>query len=532
MIHFFRQGFFILRRTGAAAWGLWFLLGLALVCNLGALGRGDRAGTSAQKILHVAVMQESPSLDLHKNSTLIARHIGAGQIWEKLVTLNSQSDVMPELAESFEISPDGTVLGFRLRTGVPFHDGSIMTAADVAASMNRWIDSYAPARELAGDSRFEMIAGDLVQIRFDEPAVTFPDMMAGAPQPAVITSAAACADEDSRGFLRSYIGTGPFRFSEWRDGQYIRLDKFSAYRPYGTPGMPADGWAGYKDPQIDTIYYHIVPHAGTRAAGLVTGQYDVDYHVDNDDLPLIRGKETIQSVSYQAGLLALIFNKKQGPCADPNFRRALNAAINAEEVMRAVFGEQYGLGSSYMEDTQGYWVSSAGEEHYNRGNPGMAARLARESGYAGETLRILTSVPGTTDRGVLVLMAQLEQAGIKAEMTVVDWTTLLQYRNDPSRYDIYTSSFFSVPLPSLKLFFSPSFPGWSDDPTLARLLRSFNAARNRAEAREQWELLQAYAWEYLPIVNLGHFFQTHAWNNRVEGLTVYNGLYFWNARMR
>ncbi|MDR2135513.1 MAG: ABC transporter substrate-binding protein, partial [Treponema sp.] len=214
------------------------------------------------------------------------------------------------------------------------------------------------------------------------------------------------------------------------------------------------------------------------------------------------------------------------------FRRALNAAIDAGEIMRAVFGEQYALGSSYMEDTQLYWNSSAGEEHYNRADPELARELLGKSGYDGRTIRILTSVPGTTDRGVLALIDQLEKIGVKAQMTVVDWTTLLQYRTDPSRYDIYTSSFFSVPVPSLKLFFSPSFPGWSDDPSLARLLGGFNSARSRAEARERWESLQAYAWEYLPVVNLGHFSQTHAWRDRVEGLTVFNGLYFWNAAIR
>jgi peptide/nickel transport system substrate-binding protein len=332
--------------------------------------------------------------------------------------------------------------------------------------------------------------------------------------------------------MRSYIGTGPFRFSEWKEGQYVRLEKFPGYRPYGIPGEPVDGWAGYKEPRIDVIYYHIVPLAGTWVAGLLSGQFDVDYNVDNDDLPAIRGRGDIQSAAYQAGLLALIFNKRQGPCADRNFRQALNAAINAEEIMRAVFGEQYGLGSSYMEDTQAYWNSSAGGEYYNRNDPRLARQLLAKAGYAGETIRILTSVPGTTDRGVLALIAQLEKAGIKAEMVVVDWSTLLQYRNDPSRYDIYTSSFFSVPVPSLKLFLSPSFPGWSDDPLLARLLAGFNAAQSRAEAREQWELIQAYAWEYLPIVNLGHFSQTHAWKDSVEGLTVFNGLYFWNAGIR
>jgi peptide/nickel transport system substrate-binding protein len=510
---------------------LWFIPGLFFMFRVFA-GAGERAKEPAPGVLHVAVMQESPSLDLHKNSTLIARQIGAGQIWEKLVTLNGRSDVVPELAESFDISPDGRTLSFRLRKGVPFHDGSTMDAADVTASMNRWIDSYAPARELAGDSRFEQVSADLVRIRFSSPAVTFPDMMAGSPQSAVITSAAACADEDSRGFMRSYIGTGPFRFSEWRDGQYISLEKFSAYLPYGDPEKPADGWAGYKAPRIETIYYHFVPQAAVRAAGLLTGRFDVDYNVDNDDLPLIRGREDLRSVTYQAGSLALIFNKKQGPCADPNFRRALNAALNAEEIMRAVFGEQYALGSSYMEDTQRYWNSSAGGEHYNRADPGRAAELLKKSSYAGQTIRILTSVPGTTDRGVLALIDQLERIGVRAQMTVVDWTTLLQYRNDPSLYDIYTSSFFSVPVPSLKPFFSPSFPGWSGDPQLARLLDGFNSARSRAEARERWEVLQAYSWEYLPVVNLGHFSQTHAWRDGVEGLTVFNGLYFWNAAIR
>jgi peptide/nickel transport system substrate-binding protein len=480
----------------------------------------------------VAVMQESPSLDLHKNSTLIARQIGAGQIWEKLVTLNGHSEAVPELAERFDISEGGRLLTFHLRDGVPFHDGTIMGAEDVRASMNRWIESYAPARELAAGARFEVVSPGVVRIRFAGPAVTFPDMMAAAPQAAIITSAAACAAEDERGFLRTYTGTGPFRFVEWKSGQYILLEKFPLYRSYGSPGKGTDGWAGRKDPQIDLLYYHIVPQASTRLAGLLTGQFDVDYNVDNDDIPVIRGSRNLNMVSYQAGTLALVFNKKQGPCADPRFRRALNAAIDAGEIMAAVFGEQYELGSSYMEDSQEFWSSSAGGEHYNRGDPALARELLRETSYSGSTLRILTSVPGTTDRGVLVLMAQLEKAGIKAEMIVVDWGTLLQYRTDPSRYDIYTSSFFSVPVPSLKLYLSPGFPGWSDDPRLARYLRDFNSAQSRAEAREHWELLQAYSWEYLPIVSLGRFYQTHGWRAGLEGLTFYNGLYFWNAEIR
>jgi peptide/nickel transport system substrate-binding protein len=494
----------------------------------------DGEGLSVNKgeALHVAVMQEAPSLDLHKTSTLIARQIGSGQIWEKLLTLNSRSGAEPELAEAYEVSEGGRVFSFRLRGGVKFHDGSIMDAGDAAASMNRWIDSYAAAREIAGDSRFTVTGDREVEIRFEKPAVTFPEVIAGAPQPAVIVPAEVCAEEDSRGFMARYIGTGPFRFSRWKPGEYILLEKFEAYVPYGDPARGVDGWAGYKSPGVEQIYYHTVPHAAARIAGLEAGRFQVDYHVDNDDLPRLARLDNTGSVTYEAGSLSFIFNKKQGPGADLYFRRAVNAACGAEEILGAVFGDQWAVDSSYMEETQPYWRSRAGKEHYNRKDPELAIDLLRMSAYRGETLRILTSTPGTTERGVLVFMQQLEAAGIRAEMTVVDWATLLQYRTDPGRYDIYTSSFYSVPIPSLKLFFSPSFPGWTEDEKLAAYLEEFNTAESREEARLAWEKLQAYSWEYLPVINVGHFSQTHAWDRRVENLSAWNGLYFWNAVLK
>jgi peptide/nickel transport system substrate-binding protein len=506
-----------------------FLLGL-LFLSCGKDGEG-LSGNNPEA-LHVAVMQEAPSLDLHKTSTLIARQIGSGQIWEKLLTLNSQSGVEPELAEFYEVSEGGRLFSFLLREGVKFHDGSVMDAEDAAVSMNRWIDSYAAAREIAGDSRFAVTGDSRVEIRFEKPAVTFPEVIAGAPQPAVIAPAEVCAEEDERGFMKRYIGTGPFRFSQWKPGEYILLEKFDAYVPYGDPARGVDGWAGYKSPGVEQVYYHIVPHATARIAGLEAGRFQVDYHVDNDDLPHLARLPNTESVTYEAGSLSFIFNKKRGPGSDLYFRRAVNAASGAEDILGAVFGDQWAVNSSYMEETQPYWRSQAGKEHYNRKDPDLAKELLRMSAYRGETLRILTSTPGTTDRGVLVFIQQLEAVGIKAEMTVVDWATLLQYRTDPGRYDIYTSTFYSVPLPSLKLFFSPSFPGWTEDEKLAAYLGEFNAAESREAARQAWEKLQAYSWEYLPVINVGHLSQTHAWEKRVENLSVWNGLYFWNAVLK
>ncbi|MDR3138204.1 MAG: ABC transporter substrate-binding protein [Treponema sp.] len=492
----------------------------------------EEAGAAYETVLNVAVMQESPSLDLHKNSTLIARQIGSGSIWEKLVTLNAASEVVPELAERFEMSDDGTALTFYLRQGVKFHDGQIMDADDVRVSMNRWIEGFSVAKELAGPSRFEKIDDFTVRIQFDHPAVTFPDVMAGAAQPAIITTQEAAADEDDKGFMKQNIGTGPFKFVEWKLGQYILLEKFADYVPYGDPSKPVDGWAGYKAPQLEQIYFHLVSQGSTRIAGLETGQFHVDYNVGDDELSRLSALDNAETISYQAGTLALIFNKKQGVASNIYFRQAVNAACGNEDILRAIYGTQYDLGSSYMDDTQPYWKSDAGSGQYNRQDSDLAKELLKKADYRGETFHILTPILGTIERGIVVLEQQLEAVGINVEVTTVDWATMMQYRTDPARFDLYITSFVSVPVPSLKLYFGPSYPGWSDDPLLQQYLADFNQATSREEARRRWDVLQEYSWEYLPIINVGHFSSTFAWNKRLENITVYNGLFFWNTRIK
>ena len=173
------------------------------------------ANATYKEELHIAVAQQAPSLDLHKNSSLIARQMMDGTVWEKLVTLNSKAEAVPELCESYDVSEDAKKITFTLRKGVKFHDGSEMTADDVVASMNRWIEGFSSAKSTVGDARFEKVDDYTVKIAADHSILLLPSMIAGAAQPASITTAAACEKEDSNGFMTDYIGTGPYKFSEW-----------------------------------------------------------------------------------------------------------------------------------------------------------------------------------------------------------------------------------------------------------------------------------------------------------------------------
>lgn len=485
---------------------------------------------SYKETLHIAVTQQAPSLDLHKNSSLIARQMCDGTVWEKLVTLNANAEAVPELCESYETSEDGTTITFHLRTGVKFHDGSEMTADDVVASMNRWIEGFSSAATMVGEARFEKVDDTTVQIVGETPLILLPAMIAGSAQPASITTAAACENEDDNGFMIDYIGTGPYKFVEWKQDQYIRLEKFDEYTPYGTEGEPSDGWAGYKAAPTKVLEFDIVPDQATVTAGLEAGQYDCAFNVTDDDYPRLEANPELSVTRSQMGSVALVFNHKEGLGANQYFRTAVNMVLDCDEVLTAAYGSGYELGSCYMDAGQPFWNTDAGSENYNQKDVEGAKKLLEENGYNGEPFRILAPTLNNMDRMAIVMQSELEAVGIPVELITVDWATLTDYRKDSSRYDLYITSFAEVPVPSLKLYFGSSYPGWSDDAALAELFTAMTSASTLDEAKASWEELQAYSWEYLPIICPGHYLGMFAWDKDLTGVNMYSGgPKFWNA---
>lgn len=485
---------------------------------------------SYKETLHIAVTQQAPSLDLHKNSSLIARQMCDGTVWEKLVTLNANAEAVPELCESYETSEDGTTITFHLRTGVKFHDGSEMTADDVVASMNRWIEGFSSAATMVGEARFEKVDDTTVQIVGETPLILLPAMIAGSAQPASITTAAACENEDDNGFMIDYIGTGPYKFAEWKQDQYIRLEKFDEYAPYGTEGEPSDGWAGYKAAPTKVLEFDIVPDQATVTAGLEAGQYDCAFNVTDDDYPRLEANPELSVTRSQMGSVALVFNHKEGLGANQYFRTAVNMVLDCDEVLTAAYGSGYELGSCYMDAGQPFWNTDAGSENYNQKDVEGAKKLLEENGYNGEPFRILAPTLNNMDRMAIVMQSELEAVGIPVELITVDWATLTDYRKDSSRYDLYITSFAEVPVPSLKLYFGSSYPGWSDDAALAELFTAMTSASTLDEAKASWEELQAYSWEYLPIICPGHYLGMFAWDKDLTGVNMYSGgPKFWNA---
>ena len=159
----------------------------------------------------------------------------------------------------------------------------------------------------------------------------------------------------------------------------------------------------------------------------------------------------------------------------------------------------------------------------------QASRSIPASSYDGSTVRILSSNLTNLDKIAIALASSLESEGIDADVTVLDWASFIEKRKDSSSWDIYVSAMTKVPLPQLKTYLSPSFPGWFGDGELLERTEDLNDAGTLEEASMLWNDLQVDLWEYVPVMIPGHYSTIYAVSGDLEGVIISDGFYFWNA---
>ncbi|MFA9560324.1 ABC transporter substrate-binding protein [Evansella sp. AB-rgal1] len=476
--------------------------------------------------LRIALNTQPPSLDPHV-STATATRDAARPIFETLVSLNSNYEVMPMLAERFEQSDDGLVTTFYLREGVKFHNGKEMIAEDVVASLERWITLSGRARNAIGDGVFEIINDYELTLTLPEPSVGALHVLGAQGQYGGIMPKEIVENAPNDG-VEELIGTGPFEFVEWRQDQYIHYKRFEDYTsPEGTP----DGLAGSREALVEDLYIDIVVDGSTRVNGVLTGQYDIGIAMPQDNFDQLNAQ--VHTETALASGSAFLFNKKEGLLTDPEMRKALNMALDYDEIMLAGFAspEFYRLSPGIMFPEQADWYTDAGSDNYNPNDPELAKQLFEEAGYNGESFRILA----TRDydyiyNTAVVVQAQLERIGVNAEVDVVDWATMVELRSDPSKYDAFITGFSTVTDPTQHLIFDPNWPGWNDDEYTSELIESIRKSANPEEAYDYWEELQRYTWEdHLPYIRFGDFYDLFAHTNDVVGFSVFEGVIPWNV---
>lgn len=478
--------------------------------------------------LRVATTAQPPTLDPHTTTAISSSYV-TEQFFEGLVTVNSDYEVIPHLAESVELSDDGKTYTFILRQGVTFHNGKELTAEDVAASMNRWKDiSPSGVPEGIQEGNFNVVDDYTVTLEVEEASSLILSALAANRFAGVMPKEVIEAADESG--VNEFIGTGPFQFVEWKQDQYIHLAKFEEYQPVDSP---ADGTSGKREALVDDLYFVAVGDAATQVAGIQTGEYDVALDLPNEYYERVKDNTDLKVDVTMYGALNLVLNKNQGVFADIKARQAMNAALNFDEILLGAFVNEdlYRTNSSHMLEEQAIWFSEEGSDLYNQQDLDKATSLLEESSYNGETVRIIT----TRDYEHLyntsvVVKEQLEKIGMNVELEIYDWPTVSTRTADPTTWEIYPTGFAGRSTPPALPYFGENYVDGPKDDKTKELLRNIAGALTTEEAAQYWDELQAHTWEFLPSIKVGDFPKITVMRAEVEGYQYFNAKpVLWNT---
>ena len=358
-------------------------------------------------------------------------------IFDYLVIPDENLNYVGDLAESWDISDDGTVYTFHLQEGVKWHDGEDFNADDVVFTLTALASpEYTGGNEgrvmsIVGASEYQAGTADsvegikkiddyTVEITLASPNAAFLSNMYVAMLPEHILGEESPADWGNDDFNRAPIGTGKYKFVEWEAGQYISLERNDEY--FGTM------------PSIENVVVQFGADT-TLVAALLNGEIDVLYNLPATEIENVEAVDGVGVYNYEMMSVYYIgLNQLDPDLSDLRVRQALAYALDKQTIVDTVYGETATVANDIFPDN--HWSHNPDVTVYEY-NPEKAMALLEEAGYTmndstgyyekdGETLHLTYDMSTSTDgRQVAALIQQYWKAiGVEMEVIEQDFATL------------------------------------------------------------------------------------------------------------
>ncbi|MHA6730275.1 ABC transporter substrate-binding protein [Devosia sp. A369] len=330
-------------------------------------------------------------------------------IYERLINFGPGGVISNELAQSYEVADDQLSITFRLRPDVVFHDGTPMDAEAVRFSLARVIDptTNSPRRpDLAAISSVEVIDPLTVKVVLSSPSGAVLAGLANDGGSIVSPSAVASLGAD---FARNPVGTGPFKFSEWRGGDSITVKAFEDYWGKDEQGRDL--------PYLDEVTLRFITNTAIKILEARAGTVHLANSLQVKDFESLQAEPGLQLLDTPLFTHQwMAFNTTKAPFDNEGLRRAVLTAID-RNALEMVVSRGFGVVTpTLVPPTE--WIFDDSLE-YPAYDPAEARRLVEESGFDGTfTLSIIQRDPDT--QIAQMVQAMLSQAGIKVEIEVME----------------------------------------------------------------------------------------------------------------
>lgn len=402
-------------------------------------------------------------------------------VYNQLVHLTPELEVVPELAESWDISEDGKTYTFHLRQGVYFHDGNEMTSEDVKASYERILN---PDTKSVARGFFTSISTIDAQ---DKYTVVF---NLSQPNAAILAlTASSNAAILSKDFIEKHdpdkevMGTGAFKLEEWVPDNYMRLVRHDKFFIEGQP-------------YVDAIDYRLLPDEASILAGLRAKTIDFGMMLDVQNA-LLAQKDNNLVVMGGPGLntQALAFNVEREPLNNPLVRLAIACAIDREQISNITFmGEAIPTAPLPPTIPEIYQIPFSELECYTR-DVERSKSLLTEAGFPdGVSFKILTRTFAPFPDMAQVVQSQLKEAGIETEIELEEFGIFVS-RWKEHDFDAFLSTTSQFPDPAFALYRtfhtegSTNVQGYSN-PEMDKLLEQGQAVQDPAERAKIYAEIQ------------------------------------------
>ena len=372
-------------------------------------------------------------------------HLVCGSIFSGLVAHDFNLNPVPDLAERWDVSPDGRTYTFHLARGAVFHDGAPVTSDDVRFTFEQLLLKYhARARASVGDNLRRVSAPDphTVLFEFERPYAAFLQLVDVTNAPVMPKHLYEGTDPLTNPRNTAPVGSGPFKFQEWVKGGHITLARNEKYFKAGKP-------------YLDRVVYRVMPSAAVAAIAFERGE--VDYFLNPSPLDAARLRAMPGVVVTDKGregfatVETLIPNLNRAPLSDPRVRRAMAHAIDKSYLVdKVMFGQ--GVPATGPVSRLLGWAYNPGVVRYER-DVALAERLLDEAGHKrgadGVRFRLRFVHASSYAKVAEAVRDQLREAGVAVDLQMMEFGAAVDAVYIRKDFDLGFASYENGPDPDI-----------------------------------------------------------------------------------
>ncbi len=453
---------------------------------------------AAETEITVGMALEPPNLDPTGGAAAAIDEVVYANIFEGLTRIGPDGSVLPALAKSWEISDDGLTYVFTLQEGVTFHDGTALDAEDVKFSFERAVaeeSTNAQKALFAPIASVEATDVTTVTITLESPTGSFLFNMGWGD--AVIVAPESAADNAT-----NPVGTGPFKFSNWNQGDSVEIVANPDY--WGEPVA------------LEKATFKFISDPSAALAAVLAGDVDAFPNFPApENLPQLEADPNFSVViGSTEGETILATNNQQPPFDNVLVRQAMAHAIDRQAIIDgAMFGYGTPIGTHFAPHNPAY-VDLTGQYAYD---PERAKELLAEAGHADGISATLKLPPPTyARRGGEIIAAQLREVGINLEITNLEWAQWLEQVFRGKDFDLTIVS-HTEPM-DIGIYGRDDYYFQYADPDFQAIMTTLNETTDEAARAALMGDAQRKITDDAVNTYLFQLAKSGVWNAKIEGL--------------